>query len=78
MKQVEMALQFLRTKRSNSCHAAPDNDEEMQALLYARSDDGCESLAITVLTWATVLILSLKTYKNERRSDHLLGYHGKG
>uniref|UniRef100_A0A452XI08 Protein kinase domain-containing protein n=1 Tax=Aegilops tauschii subsp. strangulata TaxID=200361 RepID=A0A452XI08_AEGTS len=32
MKEVEMTLQLLRTKRSNSCHASPENDEDMQPL----------------------------------------------
>uniref|UniRef100_A0A0E0P754 Protein kinase domain-containing protein n=1 Tax=Oryza rufipogon TaxID=4529 RepID=A0A0E0P754_ORYRU len=45
MKQVEMTLQFLRTKRLTSSHAAAENDEEMQSLLHTRSEVSCESLA---------------------------------
>ncbi|XP_052150960.1 putative wall-associated receptor kinase-like 16 [Oryza glaberrima] len=48
MKQVEMALQFLRTKRSMSCHGAPENSDEMQPLLHRRSEVSCESLAINL------------------------------
>lgn len=44
MKEVEMTLQFLRTKRSNSCHVVPENDEEMQLLLCTGSEARCESL----------------------------------
>jgi serine/threonine protein kinase len=36
-KQVEMSLQLLRIKRSNSCHVIQDNAEEIQPLfLYER------------------------------------------
>uniref|UniRef100_A0A0E0FID5 Protein kinase domain-containing protein n=1 Tax=Oryza nivara TaxID=4536 RepID=A0A0E0FID5_ORYNI len=45
MKQVEMTLQFLRTKRSMAYHVVPENDEEMQSLLHKRSEDSCQSLA---------------------------------
>uniref|UniRef100_A0A0D9ZIR6 Protein kinase domain-containing protein n=1 Tax=Oryza glumipatula TaxID=40148 RepID=A0A0D9ZIR6_9ORYZ len=45
MKQVEMTLQFLRTKRLMAYHVVPENDEEMQSLLHKRSEDRCESLA---------------------------------
>uniref|UniRef100_A0A0D9ZIR8 Protein kinase domain-containing protein n=1 Tax=Oryza glumipatula TaxID=40148 RepID=A0A0D9ZIR8_9ORYZ len=46
MKQVEMTLQFLRTKKLNSCHATPENDAEMQQLLQRRSEASREQLAI--------------------------------
>uniref|UniRef100_A0A0E0DC48 Protein kinase domain-containing protein n=1 Tax=Oryza meridionalis TaxID=40149 RepID=A0A0E0DC48_9ORYZ len=46
MKQVEMTLQFLRTKKLNSCHATPENDAEMQLLLPRRSEASHEQLAI--------------------------------
>uniref|UniRef100_A0A0E0GYZ7 Protein kinase domain-containing protein n=1 Tax=Oryza nivara TaxID=4536 RepID=A0A0E0GYZ7_ORYNI len=46
MKQVEMTLQFLRTKKLNSCHATPENDAEMQLLLPRRSEASREQLAI--------------------------------
>uniref|UniRef100_A0A0D9ZIR2 Protein kinase domain-containing protein n=1 Tax=Oryza glumipatula TaxID=40148 RepID=A0A0D9ZIR2_9ORYZ len=48
MKQVEMNLQFLRTKRLNSCPDAPDKAEEMQPLLCTRSEASCASLAINL------------------------------
>uniref|UniRef100_A0A0E0DCA0 Protein kinase domain-containing protein n=1 Tax=Oryza meridionalis TaxID=40149 RepID=A0A0E0DCA0_9ORYZ len=44
MKQVEMNLQFLRTKRLNSCLDAPDKAEEMQPLLCTRSEASCASI----------------------------------
>uniref|UniRef100_A0A0E0DC50 Protein kinase domain-containing protein n=1 Tax=Oryza meridionalis TaxID=40149 RepID=A0A0E0DC50_9ORYZ len=34
MKQVEMTLQFLRTKRLMAYHVVSENDEEMQSLLH--------------------------------------------
>uniref|UniRef100_J3LWP2 Protein kinase domain-containing protein n=2 Tax=Oryza brachyantha TaxID=4533 RepID=J3LWP2_ORYBR len=48
MKQVEMTLQFLRTKRSNSCHPTPENDEEIHLLQPIRSEASCEQLAINL------------------------------
>uniref|UniRef100_A0A0D9W3E9 Protein kinase domain-containing protein n=1 Tax=Leersia perrieri TaxID=77586 RepID=A0A0D9W3E9_9ORYZ len=48
MKQVEMTLQFLRTKRSNSCHSTPENDEGMQPLLHRRSEASSGQLAINL------------------------------
>uniref|UniRef100_J3LWP0 Protein kinase domain-containing protein n=1 Tax=Oryza brachyantha TaxID=4533 RepID=J3LWP0_ORYBR len=48
MKQVEMSLQFLRTKRSMSCHAALENGEEKQSFLHTRSEVCYESLAINM------------------------------
>jgi serine/threonine protein kinase len=48
MKQVEMNLQFLRTKRLNSCPDALDKAEEMQPLLCTRSEASCASLAINL------------------------------
>uniref|UniRef100_A0A0E0KNW3 Protein kinase domain-containing protein n=1 Tax=Oryza punctata TaxID=4537 RepID=A0A0E0KNW3_ORYPU len=48
MKQVEMTLQFLRTKRLNSCHGTPENDEERQPLLHTRSEASSEQLAINL------------------------------
>uniref|UniRef100_A0A0E0KNW0 Protein kinase domain-containing protein n=1 Tax=Oryza punctata TaxID=4537 RepID=A0A0E0KNW0_ORYPU len=48
MKQVEMNLQFLRTKRLNSCPDAPDKAGEMQPLLCTRSEASCASLAINL------------------------------
>ncbi|XP_044447574.1 putative wall-associated receptor kinase-like 16 isoform X3 [Triticum aestivum] len=48
MKEVEMTLQLLRTKRSNSCHASPENDEDMQPLQRTRADARCKSQAINL------------------------------
>ncbi|XP_066165747.1 wall-associated receptor kinase 4 isoform X2 [Oryza sativa Japonica Group] len=48
MKQVEMTLQFLRTKKLNSCHATPENDEELQQLLPRRSEASCEQVAVNL------------------------------
>ncbi|KAF8780630.1 hypothetical protein HU200_001232 [Digitaria exilis] len=48
MKQVEMNLQFLRTKRSNSCHVVQDNNEEMQSLLCARGESRYETFEISL------------------------------
>ncbi|XP_048552502.1 wall-associated receptor kinase-like 18 [Triticum urartu] len=48
MKEVEMTLQLLRTKRSNSSHATPENDENMQPLQRTRTDARCKSQAINL------------------------------
>ncbi|TKW03606.1 hypothetical protein SEVIR_7G052300v4 [Setaria viridis] len=50
MKQVEMNLQFLRTKRSNSCHVVQDNSEseEMQPLLCTRAESRYETFDISL------------------------------
>ncbi|XP_062225339.1 wall-associated receptor kinase-like 6 isoform X1 [Phragmites australis] len=45
MKQVEMNLQLLRMKSSNSCRVVPENAEEMQPLLRPRAETECELLA---------------------------------
>ncbi|TVU13513.1 hypothetical protein EJB05_40573, partial [Eragrostis curvula] len=42
MKQVEMALQSMRTKRSGHCHPLPENYEEIQLAERTRAD-GAES-----------------------------------
>ncbi|PAN37452.1 hypothetical protein PAHAL_7G093800 [Panicum hallii] len=49
MKQVEMHLQFLRTKRSTSCHVVQDNSEseEMQPLLFTRAESRYETFDIS-------------------------------
>ncbi|KAL5228382.1 hypothetical protein ABZP36_016647 [Zizania latifolia] len=44
MRQVEITLQFLRTKRPNSCQTAPEFHEVMQPLLSARSEASREPL----------------------------------
>ncbi|VAH00102.1 unnamed protein product [Triticum turgidum subsp. durum] len=48
MKEVEMTLQLLRTKRSNSSHATPENDENMQPLQRTRTGARCKSQAINL------------------------------
>ncbi|CAN6248062.1 unnamed protein product [Urochloa humidicola] len=48
MKQVEMNLQFLRTKRSNSCHIVQENAEEIQALLPRRAESRYETFSISL------------------------------
>ncbi|OEL30145.1 hypothetical protein BAE44_0008837 [Dichanthelium oligosanthes] len=50
MKQVEMNLQFLRTKRSNSCHLVQHNSEseEMQPLLFTRAESRYETFSISL------------------------------
>jgi serine/threonine protein kinase len=39
MKQVEIALHDVQMKRSKLCRIAPENDEEMQLLLYSRAQE---------------------------------------
>ncbi|CAL5033095.1 unnamed protein product [Urochloa decumbens] len=46
MKQVEMNLQFLRTKRSNSGYVVQDNAEEIQPLLCTRGESRYETFSI--------------------------------
>lgn len=48
MKQVEMNLQLLRTKRSNSCHVVQDNAEEIQPLLCTGAESRYETFSITL------------------------------
>ncbi|CAL5017876.1 unnamed protein product [Urochloa decumbens] len=50
MKQVEMNLQFLRTKRSNSCRVVHDNSEseEIQPLLCTRAESRYETFDISL------------------------------
>ena len=48
MKQVEMSLQFLRTKRSNSRHIVQDTAEEAQPLLSTRAESRYETFAISL------------------------------
>ncbi|XP_062225332.1 wall-associated receptor kinase 3-like isoform X2 [Phragmites australis] len=38
MKQVEMALQFLQIERSDFCHVAPENDQEIQEIERTRAE----------------------------------------
>ncbi|KAL6654815.1 hypothetical protein ACP70R_008280 [Stipagrostis hirtigluma subsp. patula] len=47
MKQVEMTLQFLRTKRLNSFPTAPEN-AMVQPLLSTRAESRCESFSISL------------------------------
>ncbi|CAN6242233.1 unnamed protein product [Urochloa humidicola] len=48
MKQVEMNLQFLRTKRSKSCLIVQDNAEEIQPLLPTRAESKYETFSISL------------------------------
>ncbi|XP_066354441.1 putative wall-associated receptor kinase-like 16 [Miscanthus floridulus] len=48
MKQVEMNLQLLRTKRSNSCHVVQDNAEEKQPFLCTRAESKYEAFSISL------------------------------
>ncbi|CAD6268257.1 unnamed protein product [Miscanthus lutarioriparius] len=48
MKQVEMNLQLLRTKRSNSCHVVQDNAEEKQPFLCTRAESKYETFSISL------------------------------
>ncbi|CAL5028311.1 unnamed protein product [Urochloa decumbens] len=50
MKQVEMNLQFLRTKRSNSCRVVHENSEseEIQPLLCTRAESRYETFDISL------------------------------
>jgi len=48
MKQIEMNLQFLRTKRSESCRVDQDNAEEIQPLLCTRAESRYETFSISL------------------------------
>jgi hypothetical protein len=48
MKQIEMNLQFLRTKMSKSCHVDQDNAEEIQPLLCTRAESIHETFSISL------------------------------